>query len=59
MPSAMDFELSQTSYKLMHDLLRVKKDESVLITIDSAGNFRVTEEMAKMAAALGAKVMVA
>ncbi len=55
----MDLELAKTAYKLMHDQVKVKKGESVLITADSVAQFRVVEEMAKMAEALGAKVMVA
>lgn len=59
MPSYMDLELAQAAYKLMHDQVKVKKGESVLITVDSVAQFRVVEEIAKMAEALGAKVMVA
>ncbi len=59
MPSYMDLELAKTAYKLMHDQVKVKKGESVLITVDSVADFRVVEELAKMAEALGAKVMVA
>ncbi|MBU5313121.1 hypothetical protein KQI38_13840 [Tissierella carlieri] len=59
MPKYMDMELAQAAYKLMHDMVKVKKGESVLITIDSVSDFRVAEEIAKMSEALGAKVMVA
>ena len=59
MPQYMDLELSKAAYKLMHDLIKVKKGESVLITLDSVSDFRVSEEFAKMAEALGAKVMLA
>ena len=59
MPQFMDLELAQAAYKLMHDQVKVKKGESVLITIDSVADFRVAEEIAKMSEALGAKVMVA
>ena len=60
MPKYMDMELAQAAYKLMHDMVKVKKKgESVLITIDSVSDFRVAEEIAKMSEALGAKVMVA
>jgi len=54
-----EFELARTAYKLLHDLIKVKKGESVLITIDSIGEFEVAKEIAKMADALGAKTMVA
>lgn len=59
MPQYLDMELTRTAYKLMHDMVRLKKGESVLITIDSISDFRVAEEIAKMADALGGKVMLA
>lgn len=59
MPQFMDMELTQAAYKLMHDQVKVKKGESVLITIDSVTDFRVAEEIAKISEALGAKVMLA
>jgi len=59
MPSYLDLELSKAAYKLMHDLVKIKKGESVLITADSKSDFRVSEEIAKMSEALGAKVMLA
>ena len=59
MPIFMDLELANACYKLMHDLIQVKKGESVLITVDSKAEFRVVEEMAKAAEVLGAKTMVA
>ena len=54
MPKFMDLELANACYKLMHDLIQVKKGESVLITVDSKAEFRVVEEMAKAAEVLGA-----
>ena len=59
MPDFMDMELTKAAYNLMKELVRVKKDESVLITIDSVAKFRVAEEIAKIANALGGKVMLA
>jgi 2,5-dihydroxypyridine 5,6-dioxygenase len=59
MPAKLDLELAVAAFKLVHDQLKVKKGESVLITIDSASEFRVAEEIAKMAQAMGGKVMVA
>ena len=59
MPSYLDLELSQAAYKLMHDQVKVRKGESVLITIDSKADFRVAEEIAKVSEMLGAKVMLA
>lgn len=55
----MDLELANACYKLMNDLIKVKKGESVLITVDSVADFHVVEEMAKAAEVLGAKTMVA
>ena len=57
MPKFMDLELANACYKLMHDLIQVKKGESVLITVDSKAEFRVVEEMAKAAEAGGADVL--
>lgn len=59
MPQYLELELTQAAYKLMHDMVKVKKGESVLITIDSISDFRVAEEIAKISEALGAKVMLA
>jgi leucyl aminopeptidase (aminopeptidase T) len=58
-PQNLELELAQAAYKLMRDQVRVKKGESVLITIDSVSDFRVAEEIAKASEALGAKVMLA
>jgi leucyl aminopeptidase (aminopeptidase T) len=55
----MDLELSAAAYKLVHDQIKVKRGESVLITIDSISDFRVAEEIAKMAECMGGKIMVA
>jgi len=59
MPAQYDLELAEAAYKLVHDQLKLKKGESILITTDSASEFRVAEEIAKMAQAVGGKVMVA
>lgn len=59
MPQTMDMELTKAAYKLMHDMVKLKKGESVLITIDSISDFRVAEEIAKISDALGGKVMLA
>jgi len=55
----LDMELTKTAYILLHDMLKIKKGESVLVTIDSKSDFRVAEEISKMADALGAKSMLA
>ncbi len=59
MAQSLDMELSKTAYKLMHDMVKVKRGESVLVTLDSKSDFRVAEEITKMADALGAKAMLA
>ena len=59
MPTTMDLEIGVAAYKVVRDLLDLKKGESLLITIDSAGHWRMAEETAKAGEALGAKVMVA
>ena len=59
MPTTLDLEIGAAAYKVARDLTGLKKGESFLITIDSMGYWRLAEETAKAAEALGAKVMVA
>ncbi len=59
MPSLFDLELAKAAYKVIFQLVKVKPGESVLITVDGPEEFRVAEELAKMAEAAGAKVHVA
>lgn len=59
MPTSCDLELARAAYKTVQEIARVKKGESLLITIDSISDFRVAEEMAKAGEIVGAKVMVA
>jgi leucyl aminopeptidase (aminopeptidase T) len=59
MAQFLDMELTKSAYKLLNDMVKVKPGESVLVTIDSIGDFRVAEEITKMADALGAKAMLA
>lgn len=59
MPIRYDLELARASHIIAHDMCGVEEGESVLITVDSAMDFRPAEEVAKAAAALGGKVMVA
>lgn len=59
MAQYLDMELTKTAYKLLHEMVKVEKGESVLVTTDSVSEFRVAEEIAKMADALGAKSMLA
>jgi len=59
MAEFLDMELSKTAYKLLNDMVKIKKGESILVTTDSKSHFRVAEEITKMADALGAKAMLA
>ncbi len=59
MPSTLDLEVTTAAYKVVGELAAVKAGESLLITVDSAGCWRIAEELAKAGEALGAKVMVA
>ncbi len=59
MPYSYSLELAKAVYKLMHDQVKLKSGESVLITIDSKADFRVAEEIAKVSEMLGGKVMLA
>ena len=49
MPTTMDSDIGKGAYTVVRDLLAVKKGESVLITIDSAGHWRMAEETASFA----------
>lgn len=59
MPITQDLELAKSAYTIVKDMVKVKPGESVLITVDSVNDWRVAEETAKAAEAVGAKVMVA
>jgi len=59
MLTTLNLELAAVAYKVVCDITAVKKGESLLITVDSAGCWTVAEELAKIAESLGAKVMVA
>ena len=59
MPSILDLELAKTGHKIINELAKVKDGESVLITVDGPQEWRLAEETAKAAEAVGAKVMVA
>ena len=47
MPTSRDLELFKAAYKTVKEIIKVKKGENLLITIDSISDFRVAEEMAK------------
>jgi len=59
MPSTLDLEVAQAAYKVVTELCAIRRGESLLVTIDSAGTWRIAEELAKAGEAIGAKVMVA
>lgn len=59
MMDIFSLEVAKAAYIVVKELCRVKKGESVLITVDSAMDFKPVEETAKTAEALGAKIMVA
>ncbi len=59
MPVRLDLELAVAAGKVVRELTALKKGESLLVTVDSAGCWRVAEEIAKAGETLGAKVMVA
>jgi leucyl aminopeptidase (aminopeptidase T) len=59
MPEIYELELGKAGYIIAHEMCRVQKGESVIITIDSANDFKPAQETAKAAEAAGGKVMVA
>ncbi|MEW6622980.1 MAG: leucyl aminopeptidase [Bacillota bacterium] len=59
MPSRLDLELAKAAHVIVNEMVKVKRGESILITIDSATEFRVAEETAKVAEAVGANVLLA
>lgn len=59
MPEMFELELGKAGYIVAHDMCRIKKGESVIITVDSVMDFKPVEEVAKAAEAAGGKVMVA
>ena len=59
MPGNLLFELGKAGYIVAHEMCKVKKGETVLITVDSDMDLRPVIEVAKAAEAACAKVMVA
>jgi leucyl aminopeptidase (aminopeptidase T) len=59
MPESLELEIAIAAHKVVDDLVGVKPGESVLITLDSRGYWKVAEETAKAAAVAGAKVLLA
>ncbi len=59
MPTSLDLEVAVAAHKVVNELCAVKTGESLLVTVDSAGSFRIAEEIAKAGEVAGAKVMLA
>jgi leucyl aminopeptidase (aminopeptidase T) len=59
MPENYELELGKAGYIVAHEMCKVRKAETVLITVDSVMDFRPAAEVAKAAEAAGGKVMVA
>ncbi len=59
MSKLLTLELANVAYKVVKEIVALKEGESLLITIDSNGDWIVAEELAKIGESLGAKVMVA
>jgi len=58
MPEYQELELAKAADVVVRELLKVKKDENVLITQDTEGDWRVAEATARAAQAVDAKVAV-
>ena len=59
MPEMFELELGKAGHIIAFDMCRIKKGESVIITVDSVMDFKPVIEVAKAAEAAGGKVMVA
>ncbi|UCB45244.1 MAG: leucyl aminopeptidase [Spirochaetota bacterium] len=59
MPETFELELGKAGYIVAFEMCRVKKGESVIITVDSVMDLKPVMEVAKAAEAAGGKVMVA
>ena len=59
MPMRYDLELATAAHVIAVDMCSIAEGESVLITVDSATDFRPAEEVAKAAEVAEGKVMVA
>ncbi|MEN2974774.1 MAG: aminopeptidase [Candidatus Caldarchaeales archaeon] len=55
----MSMELAGSAYKLVKDILKVEKDEEVVITVDSMGDWRVASTIASATYTVGGKPLVA
>ncbi|MCX8187633.1 MAG: aminopeptidase, partial [Nitrososphaeria archaeon] len=58
-PDLLSLELRRAAYKLVKEVLKIEDGENVVITIDTAGDWRVAEAVAEAAYAVGGKPLVA
>ncbi|MCS7126737.1 MAG: aminopeptidase [Aigarchaeota archaeon] len=54
----LSMELSRAAYKLVKDVLKIEKNEEVVITIDSMGDWRVASAIASSTYTVGGKPIV-
>ncbi len=59
MPEMFELELGKAGYIVANEMCRIKKGESVIITVDSVMDLKPVMEVAKAAEAAGGKVLVA
>jgi leucyl aminopeptidase (aminopeptidase T) len=59
MPEKYELELGKAAHIVVFDMAKVKKGETVLITVDSVMDFKFAAEIAKASEAARGKVMVA
>ena len=59
MPAWLDLEVAVAAHKVVNQLCAVKTGENLLVTVDSAGSFRIAEQIARAGEMAGAKVMLA
>jgi len=55
----LELELAVSAHKTINDILRIQPDETLLVTIDSAADFRLATAMARAGECAGAKTMIA
>lgn len=55
----MELELAVSCHKVVNDLMKIEPGETLLITIDSKGDFRLAMAMARAGECMGAKTMIA
>jgi len=57
-PDPLSLELKQAAYKLVKEVLKVESGENVVITIDTAGDWRVAEAVAEATYIVGGKPLL-